>query len=378
MNYRSTIRTLRKGDKTADAFLLTVKQYDPNVLRRTATATLENLIISKIPTAHGNTIKEALRMAQAYIHIFSGADTANNVINRIRNAIIKRYGRDSVFFAQIKAMLFVHKEDMKKKSDAYNAKVEQKNATPDEIPLSAIMSIIENPADDLETLALKIQLATGARINEVLTFSTFTTTSGKLVRQKGISKVENGEKLTITKPLMFYNADTFNGMFEKLRRLVRATADDGDDGATISNRLNTAINTRLREITSGEISKTHTLRKIYALMSWDARPHIFKKYSQQSYYAHILGHSNLNTAKSYSTIEIIPEEEVEAEPEDEPEPETDEIPRNTKARDGKQQERLTATIRALNKLGMSTSVRDLKTYGYGARVISEWKKNNRV
>ena len=303
--YRDTIRLLRKGDKTADAFTSAINAYDPAATRRTPTATLEHFITAKIPTAHENTITEALRMGQMFIHVFSEPNTANNVINRIRNEIIKRFGRDSVFHKKAMTLMFVHRADMVKKSKDYAAKIEAKNAEPDKVNASTILKIVEDVRGDIPTIALQIQLATGGRIGEVLATSYFKAVD-TMVIQTGVSKVRGGAALKIVKPLLCYSAGVFNKLFNIMRALIDIDKRRTDETpADISNRLNASILNRLKEITGGEITKSHTLRKLYALAAWKTRPDAFKKYSQQAFYAHVLGHANLNTAKSYSTVEII-------------------------------------------------------------------------
>ena len=163
-------------------------------------------------------------------------------------------------------------------------------------------------------------------------------------------------------------ADEFNRDFKILRTLL--SDDLGLTNTEIKTKYNARIIKRLKAITGGDITKTHTLCKLYGLISFQQRTGKFQRWSQQKYLSYVLGHSNMNTAKVYSTVLINDEKAEEKKDVNEPV----EIPRNTTARDGLGLERLIKTIAEMKRQDIKISIKILKELGYGSRVITEYKK----
>jgi len=364
---RDIIRTLRRGEITSKQFLDTIRQNTPQHIRRTPTATLEHFVLEHVPTINPSALVEMLKMTQLFIQTpdFKKEGTnISNVVNRIRTAIKTRFGPDSPEYTKAKKLLYFKKEDMILKDQKYAAKIDELNEHPIEVKQSSIDAIMNDTRTDIPTLALKLQLASGARSIELLKIGNFKATAGN-IEQTGVAKTTDGKQVVILKPLILMDADQFNRDFKRIRELL------SDDLALTNEELkikyNAKITKRLKNITGGALFKSHTLRKLYGLISFKTRPEKFLRWSQQKFLSYVLGHSNMNTARVYSTVMILDDT---AEKDDEPV----EIPRNTKNRDGNGLERLRATVAEMKRQGIKITVQALKDLGYGARLITQFRK----
>jgi len=313
---------------------------------------------------------EMLKMTQLFIQTpdFKKEGTnISNVINRIRTAIKTRFGPESKEYLKSKKVLFFEKADMCLKEQKYATKIKDLNENPDEVRQSSIDSIMSDTRQDIPTLSIKLQLVTGCRSIEILKISDFNAT-GEMVKQTGVVKTTGGENVVIDKPLLFIGATEFNTDFKRLRKLL--LNDNGLTNMEIKTKYNTRITKRLKTITGGDIFKTHMLRKLYGLISFQQRPEKFRKWSHQMFLSYVLGHSDMHTANIYSTVLIV--DDMAEKKGDVPV----EIPRNTTERDGAGLSRLILTVAEMKRQDVKITVQALKNLGYGGRVITEYKKTN--
>jgi hypothetical protein len=126
----------------------------------------------------------------------------------------------------------------------------------------------------------------------------------------------------------------------------------------------------------GESMASHDLRKIYAAIAY--RDFADKnEVSEMAYLSDILGHAleSLDVSKSYSTVSVVKNEDVE-EKKEEPEDQKDmAVPRNLPLRDGKAGERLSETVRIMRLKGLPVTNKALRSYGFGASVVGKFLKD---
>jgi len=367
MSTRTLIRELRKIDLTTAGFMTAIREHNPELIYRTPLATLEKFVMQNVRTAKPATLVELLKMAQRFIQtpdFKKDGTNISNTINRIRNELKTRFGPESKEYAKAKKLLYFTKLDMIVKDQKYNAKIDYLNENPIEVNKSSIDAIMNDTRTDIPGLVTRLQLSSGARSIEILKIGNFKAT-GNNIEQKGVSnKTVDGADITILKPLILITADEFNREFKQLRELL--LDDLGLTNEQMKNKYIARVTKRLKVLTAGNVDKSHTLRKLYGAISFEKRPDRFKKWSHQKYLSFVLGHSNMNTARVYSTIMIV--DDTEEKKEDE------QVPRNTKNRDGLQLERLAQTVSVMKKLGIRITVQKLKDLGYGSQIINDYRK----
>ena len=82
-------------------------------------------------------------------------------------------------------------------------------------------------------------------------------------------------------------------------------------------------------------------------------------------------------SKSYSTVSVVKNEENNENQEPfEEQPADIVVPRNLNVRDGKAHERLAETVRVLELKGLPVNNAVLRSYGYGAKVVGLFLRNN--
>ena len=362
-SFRETVKQLRKTDnKTPEVFMEIVSDLPEDLKATKPLATIIKMAKTKIPSIHKRTLSEFVKMVKDWLPILAKSDNYTaDIINTIRSLILTRFGEDSPEINQARKLLFMSKKFYDDREQKYTAKVANLNKNKLQIPATAVDMLLNT--EDISPLAclLKIQVATGARFNEVLVVSNFQeTVEPDWVVQTGILKVKKhsrGEK-EVLKPFLFFNFDTL----QRLHKIVRTLKPDRN--------TNKRANILLRKITNDRINNTHLLRKIYADLAWKKhREELELTTSNQKFLSDVLGHETMDTAKSYSTVNITYAEDQP--PLENAEKKQIAIPHNTKKRDGKGLERLIETISALRATNQPVSVRILKNYGYGSRLISQ-------
>ena len=230
-------------------------------------------------------------------------------------------------------------------------------------------------APDHVDLAIALQLASGGRISEILSFATFKPAKKKQhITQTGILKSK--ERKTITKPVIHFTVFEFMNILKKLRLKLVAEIRKIKQGKTthydLSQENNSKINRRISKYFEEHVA-SHSLRKIYAALAY--RDFADKtKVSESAYLSDILGHAkdSLDVSTSYSTVAVVKQEDVEAK---EPEPEDPKdmvVPRNLKVRNGQAGERLAETVRIMELKGLEINNKALRSFGYGSVTVKDF------
>jgi integrase len=292
-----------------------------------------------------------------------GPNAAKNRLVPIRKAVQERFSNDVFDTQKMLNKLTLPKEVYKEVKAAYNAKLLEENRKPISVPAAEVNKIVRDliPARNVIDMAILLQLTSGVRISELQT-SEFEGIDKKpqWLRQKGISKIKGGADVVVDKPVVFLaNANIW---LQKQREFKNKVA--GKD-------ITMQVNRRIKNLFAEESFSSHDLRKLYVDLSWnefgskqDPRP------SQAAWAAQVLGHDeSLASAASYTTRQVVGEVAGDVQ-----QPAAVDIPRNTKARDGKQMERIAATAAALKANGIKVTTRELIKLGYGSRVAGAYLK----
>jgi integrase len=291
----------------------------------------------------------------------NGCTTQQKVMQAVRMCVAITYGVDSLEHCASYKLLFVDKAVIVARRNAYQSMVAAHNRDKTVITASEINNVLNEVNNSWKDLAIVAEMSSGARIGELLSKSSFAD-MGRCVAQRGISKSK--ERDVVVKPVIFQPASNLIVQIGLIReQLADKIADKSISDVKLSRRLNAAINRRIRKLFNRNDITTHTLRKIYAIMSYDKYADK-SKYSEIGWVSRVLGHAanNLNTAASYSTIGIVydlPVKKIE---------DTDSVVlHNSGLNDGKSAKRVDDVVRALDALGESVSPQTLMNLGFGAQ-----------
>lgn len=379
-------------------------------------------IISTKPSA--SIIRHLLKLFHRLVPTLAGNDltgyhTTVSIYKHIRAAISKTYGQTHNLVRDSNVLMRVNQTLFKKYITKYDAGVVAKNqGGADVYDAGVIYNILDDVvnSDDWRSLAIGIELASGARINEVLSYSTFSESDkdGWII-QHGISKqgrapkfekgmthgdylraveVNNKNKITeVEKPVIHITPAQLLTMVSKMRNKLKSEIEKvyvGDQTSTqLAQRLNPKINRALSKLLPN--TTTHTLRKIYSHLAYKLHG---GDMSEAGFISKVLAHKhgNLSTAKSYSTVrvtnnvsaptDLVAEitklremfKQLATQPKSKDTTDLDGIPHNTRARDGKVFERLAVSISALEDSGINPSVATLRRLGYGSGTISAYRR----
>jgi len=365
----------RKHKQQTSALLLTeLKKRYPDLKQRSANKALVAVLKREIEGGlNENTLKQAFGILTKLIPAASpGHASQQALMQQIRAAVVSKYGRDSVMHKKSLTLMRFNQDLWKQDKKVYEHKVSLKNANRrqfKDIDIYKVMDTVK-ASDDLASLVVGAQLASGARLTEILSVGKFESVKDKpnYVKQTGLSKRKPGDtkaRNTVIKPIVHYTVKEFLGMVKKIRNLVKSNKKTGYE---LSSSLNARINRKIKSLFEDDTTKSHVLRKIYGNLSYD----LFadkKTTSMASWLSNVLGHKegNLTVSLSYSTVNV---EEVKEEIKEEVEEKKElkvEVPRNNKKRDGKAQERAEASINALVANGEIPTARKLRNLGFGAR-----------
>jgi integrase len=378
-SFRTWLRSVK--DITDDGDLFTaVKAYDKTIKTKTSgVRALQELVCKIIPDLSEKTTIEMYKILNVLVPAVSTDSTTQNVYVQLRKCIKAQWGDDSDVTHKGYFVMRFDQQKWRAARAEYNAKVVEKNNHKrqfDEDKVYSVMDKIANmTAPDHVDLAIALQLASGGRISEILSFATFKPADKKQhITQTGILKSK--VRTTITKPVIHFTVPVFMEMLKTLRLKLVAEIRNIKQGKMTHYQLsqdnNSKINRRISKYFEEHVA-SHSLRKIYAALAY--RDFADKtKVSETAYLSDILGHAedSLDVSTSYSTVSVVRNEDAEPE---EPEPEDPKdmaVPRNLKVRDGQAGERLAETVRIMELKNMPVNNKALRSFGYGSNTVREF------
>lgn len=376
VSFRTFIRSVKdiNDDKT---LFEAVKAHDPsNTVKSSGVRSLESLVCKNIPALHDKTVIEMYKILNVLVPVVSTDNTTQNVYVHIRKCVKARCGEESDMTKKAYTVMQFDREKWRSARAAYQEKVVQRNNNKKQFDEDTVYSVMDRiksmTAPDHIDLAIGLQLASGGRISEILSYADFEPVEQPYIKQTGILKSK--ERETITKPIVHYSVDDFMNMFKSLRQKLvadlRAIRQGKITHYELSQKYNSKINRRISKY-FGESMASHSLRKIYGSLAY--RDYADRdKTSESAYLSDILGHAkdSLDVSKSYSTVSVVKNEENNENQEPfEEQAEDIIVPRNLNVRDGKAGERLAETVRILNLKGLPVNNAVLRSYGYGAKVV---------
>lgn len=382
MSFRTWLRSAKNVNDDGDLFK-SVKAYDNAIkIKTSGVRSLQELVCKQIPTLNEKTTIEMFKVLNVLVPAVSSDATTQNVYVQIRKCVKTHWGKDSDVTGKAYTVMQYDRAKWQAARQAYLSKVVEKNNHKKQFDEDTVYSVMDRIANmtspDHIDLAIALQLASGGRISEILSYAEFKPAKKpNHVTQTGILKSK--DRKTITKPIIHFTVPVFMEMIGRLRQKlvadIRRIKQSRMTHYELSQDNNSKINRRISKY-FGEHIASHTLRKIYASLAY--RNYADKdKVSESAYLSDVLGHAegSLDVSKSYSTVSVVKNEGSEI---TEPGPENPEdlvVPRNLKLRDGKSLDRLAETVRILElkKLPVTNSI--LRSYGYGAKSVGLFIKN---
>ena len=382
MSFRTFLRGIKNTTDDGELFTA-VKAYDPSIKVKTSgVRSLQALVCKQIPTLNEKTTIEMFKILNSLVPNVSSDATTQNVYVQLRKCIKARWGQDSDVTRKSYSVMRFNQIKWRQQRAEYQAKVVERNNDKRQFNESKIYEVMDYIKDTKTTpdhidLAIALQLASGGRISEILSYANFKPSKKKhYVVQTGILKSK--ERKTITKPIIHFTVPEFMAMFRELReklvveirKIKRGTLTNYE----LSQNNNSKINRRISKY-FGEHMASHDLRKAYANMAFNQYADK-TKVSEAAYLSDILGHAkdSLDVSTSYSTVSVVKSEEDEPEERKEENPRDVVVPRNLPLRDGKSLERLAETVRIMRLKGLPLSNKILRSYGYGAKTVKEFLK----
>lgn len=372
MSFRKFIRSLKLLSTPAEIAVKLSTDFPQHAHIKTPARQLEAITVNAIAITPRGNIIEMLKVVNNILPKIAGDAIQQQIYLSIRNAIKKRFVDDPIIPKAYKIMRF-DQTKFRANRAAYVAKVYEANANKQEISLQKIIEVMNLIKDstNISDMAIGLQLACGARVSEILSYSNFDEAKQPVyIIQTGILKQKTDSPRTeIIKPVLHYTRDHFFEMFTHLRSKLSDQLEKISAGtmthAELSEKYNAKINSRVRSLFNTSDVTSHTLRKIYGNFSYELFANR-NRVSEASWLSDVLGHDrhSLSTSTSYSTVSIV-DETIDR----------TFIPRNSKARDGYTMSRLLKTVEAMRNNFKPISARSLKSYGYGSKVVDEYMKS---
>lgn len=285
-----------------------------------------------------STARKLLRLLHKLVPTLTGQDdhgyhSTVAIYTDIRNVISNTYGVKNNITLDSMTLMRANQRTYKRLMKAYNSKVDDKNrggqdVFEDQVIYDAIDAAANS--DDWRKLATGIELASGARIGEVLSIATFKKAAKdgyiiqtgitkqdkqvkfkrgmtdaeylRLVKEKDDAKVES-----IEKPVLHVSVDQFIAMVAELRHQLKDAIEKirrGEmTGYQFSQAKNSQINSVVKKMVPGATS--HTLRKIYSDLSYKLHG-ADSGMSHAGWLSHVLGHQrgSVRVAASYSVVGV--------------------------------------------------------------------------
>jgi integrase len=162
-------------------------------------------------------------------------------------------------------------------------------------------------SDDVFDNLIALQLATGSRFIEATRLSAFKPSSRDgWVKIIGIAKKKE-DNVEMERPILGLDLEEVLEIVKKIRKELKKkypqfeTLDNDDLTKLLINR----VNTRIKKMGIEGVETSHTLRKLYANMSYkllsqDER----RKIDQHQFVQNVLGHASIDTSASYTNVKI--------------------------------------------------------------------------
>ena len=227
-----------------------------------------HVITQHPPLSQGKKLLKVLNVLIPVLYGDSGGAAIQATYQRIRKVIAKEMptlvdaGYSAMQYDQVK---------WRAERKEYENKVVQANKT--QRPVTDI-----NDIDDAIETGLKegdwkygcvaAELASGARISEILSISTFKATPGKakMITQSDLAKKREGDDSVVIKPIIGMTVSRFIRLIKQIRTSL-PTSTSEMEGYELSQRLNKSINLVVSKLLPS-VKGTHTLRKLYAARAW--------------------------------------------------------------------------------------------------------------
>jgi integrase len=222
------------------------------------------------------------------------------------------FGEDSKQYRYLKVGFSMGFTEKKDRDNSAQEKVIEKNENQIEVSEEQI-KLFKDQLLSLMKVKFKIvpaiilaQIASGSRLIEILS-DEFKFSEGKenYIKQNNVAKNRDTEEREVEKPILFMTPENFIKLMSFIRS--KMTNKEGDDNVILSNRYGKRVNAKVKKIAKEVgmpgINSSHDLRRIYGVYSY--KKFASSNMSFQVWLSKVLGHSDLNSAANYSTINLI-------------------------------------------------------------------------
>ena len=374
MTLRQFSRALKVADLNSDDDLLKfMRLYAKDSKKKTGIRMLQEYTISHIKgDSSFKTLTELFGVINTVIQPLVNWTLSKDLFYKLRLAVADKYGKDSPQYETTYRKMKIPKAVYDENRKDYAQSVVSKNRDKKQFSGATIKDILlklSRATDSIDNLVL-LQLASGARIGELIYASEFKKSRIKnSIKQSGLLKTKI-ENLTVDKPILFMTNTAWLALFNITRKELTTAGDANKEGGV---RLNHRINTRVKQMFNNDDLHSHDLRRMYADIAYKMFADT-NKISECAYVAQLLGHDpdDITTAKSYTTLNVNNTDLLKGHFVESGDVEAVEIPLNPKKRDGRVFEYLEKTIDAMRKNDIRVTERNLKKYGYGSNTYKAW------
>jgi hypothetical protein len=303
--------SLLKYLKSKDKVLLAKTRSDLSALKKL----FENTITSWTET------KKAFKKLNVILQkLIPEVNTLSDTMVEFRKIAEKHlndYDKDEAL-----AVLRITGTQQKERKDRSQALIESANENLISFKSSDIFKMMDRAAATGNPLdaVIAIQLATGSRLVEVLKTSTYSqvpdvqTLKGpiKHIHQDGLAKVKPGDVDNVTKPLLHFNHEELFALIKLIRDDVKQRGATQHTNKQISNLYNHRTIERIQTYEGFSAATTHTLRKLYANLSYKELGDPSKQ-SLTSWIQNTLGHKALGSVSlHYQSVSVTSDSKFES------------------------------------------------------------------
>jgi len=339
------------------------------------------------------------------IYLESGAASQQKLMGEIRKIILDNYPEGHKVIALSYRTMRFDQALLQNIRKEYSQSVSMRNQDKmifTDIDIYRIIDTCAADSEDWRLNAIGIELAIGARMNEILSLSEFKQHPDKSnwIIQTGLSKQKDEtEERSIHKPIIRISFEQLDKMIKNVRHSLGPKVLEKNN-YEISQAEIGPINVKVAELFSNDEYKvtSHKLRSIYGDLSYKLFADV-DKISLQAWVSLVLGHSpgSIATASSYTTVSVrildgndqaqneinkmkeqirklIKEAEIQDAEKKEAGDIPDEVPPNPKLRDGRVMDRLLHSVRVMNLKDIEVTRPALRDLKYGSPIINEYFK----
>jgi hypothetical protein len=254
-------------------------------------------------------LKKKLRyISKVYRKIYKNIRTLSKLMSEIRKPIRVKYGRKDdkgrytpQYLASLE-LLHLNPKDDKKLKNNYKKKVKQKNMKQKIFSKSLLYDMLNSYSNSKKKyeIAVCLLLASGCRPIELFYKSDVTAIDGKTLKIHNIAKQRDNQSKSVNRPCLL-DTEIF---LEKLKYIREVFPKPISKDGVLQSHITQGVTRVLKKRLDNKTISAYILRSLYGILAHD-RLEDSRTVNVNTYISSILGHENLSTSFSYSSISLI-------------------------------------------------------------------------